>query len=115
MGYCRKDYIVYGYKLPYDLKDDNGNELHLYDDEKYLPYIEGHKGIGYIIILDQMMGKYVVFGEKIHSADQYNGWGFIDIETTITKHPMEVQDKLKELLNITIDDYPTLFIFSHYN
>lgn len=51
MGVDRTDYIIYGWKLPYGLKNSDGNEIDFFED-KYLPYVEGHKGIQYTIIVD---------------------------------------------------------------
>ena len=48
MAINKTDYIIYGWKLPYMVKDMNGEELDLWDD-KFLPYIEGHKNIQYSI------------------------------------------------------------------
>jgi len=46
MGLSRTDYIVYGWKLPLNMTDKDGNEINFWDD-KFLPYIEGHKGEEY--------------------------------------------------------------------
>jgi len=33
MGVDRSDYIMYGWKLPYKLKDNEGNEIDLFDEK----------------------------------------------------------------------------------
>ena len=48
MGVDRRDYIILGYKLAGSFPKDNN--LNLYEDEKLLPYIEGHKGIEHVIM-----------------------------------------------------------------
>ena len=33
MSVDRTDYIVFGWKLPYEMKDSNGEQINFYDDE----------------------------------------------------------------------------------
>lgn len=79
MGVDRTDYIVYGYKLPYELKNENG-KIDLWDD-KFLPMIEGHQGEEFTLISDGMSGQYNVFGLRIESGgDKYEGWDFVNLD-----------------------------------
>ncbi len=113
MGVDRNDYLIYGWKLPYKLKNTNGEKIDLWND-KYLPYIEGHKGIKHSLIIDGMSGQYVVFGQKISSADQYEGWNFINLDLS-NLDSESVKTKFKELFVIELIEEPKLLIFSHYN
>lgn len=113
MGVSREDYIVYGWKLPYDFKDSEGNKIDFLDD-KYLPYIEWHEGVEYTIISDGMCGDYNVFGLLVKNCtDNGDGWDFeeLNIEDFDSN---KVISKYKELLNNDPEEYPKLFIFSHY-
>lgn len=116
MSVDRTDYIVYGWKLPYQIKNKNG-VIDLWDD-KYLPMMKGHKGEEYTIISDGMSGGYTVFGKLIISGgDKYEGWEFNDL--SIDKlDANSVKAKYLELFEL--DDIggigePTLFIFSHFS
>jgi len=117
MGVYRIDYIVYGWKLPYELKNKNG-KIDLWAD-KFLPYIEGHKGIDYILISDGMCGCYNIFGKSLKHAGDHagNGWGFtkLDFEKIDAE---EVKAKYREVFELDEDEditEPYLFIFSHYS
>ena len=78
MGVYRIDYIVYGWKLPYELKNKNG-KIDLWAD-KFLPYIEGHKGVEYTLISDGICGEYNVFGKLLnHAESDGDGWGFTNL------------------------------------
>lgn len=114
MSVDRTDFIVYGWKLPYKLKNENG-EIDLWAD-KFLPFIEGHKGVEYTLISDGMSGEYNVFGKLIaHATDDGNGWGFKNLDFTATNSE-EVKSKYKELFEIdTSPSEPYLFIFSHFH
>jgi hypothetical protein len=114
MGVDRTDHIVYGWKLPCDLKNEQG-EIDLWDD-KYLPYTEGHPGIEYTIITDGMCGEYTVFGLDMGSCwgTRYEGWNFEPID--ITKIDLAAtKAKFAELFEMEPSSEPTLFIFSHFS
>lgn len=118
MGVYRIDYIVYGWKLPYKLKDSKG--IINFDDDKFLPYIEGRKGVKYTIIRDGMDGKYTVFGKLIKQtdSDDYNcGWGFTNLDFS-NHNTEEIKSKYREVFNLEENEImtePYLFIFSHYS
>jgi hypothetical protein len=116
MGVDRTDYIVYGWKLPYDFKDANGDEIDWYDD-KFLPYLEGHEGIKHTLIPDGMCGKYCVFGEII-DFDNDDGWDFqelpLDIQPTWNDEN-NLSKKFEEVFGVDAKELPKLFIFSHYS
>ncbi len=120
MGVDRTDYIIFGFKFsPKDLKQHG---IDLWDD-KYLPYIEGHQGVEYIIVNDGMSGEYVVFGKLINQADENEGSNFKKIEydsffsDQVNK---AIIYKFKELFGnemyASIEDIdPQLLVFSHYS
>ena len=114
MGVDRSDYIVYGWKLPYDIKDKDGNVIDIHDD-KLLPYIEGDSKVSpYRIIADGMTGDYVVFGAIISDAcDDWEGWDFVEIRPHMFSEK-GVMDKYRELFNNNPRTYPTNFIFTHF-
>lgn len=112
MSIDRTDYIVYGWKLPYDMKDSKGQEIDFWD-EKFIPMIEGHKGEEYSLIIDQMMGEYIVFGKVIAEDDE--GWNFTYL-TNIVQDSEKLMNKYREVFNVSgrISE-PYLFIFTHYH
>jgi len=111
MSVNRTDYIVYGWKFPNPMLNNMGQEVDLWDD-KYLPYIEGHQGIDYIIVRND---NYVVFGFCIASGgDKYNGWEFEQLVKTAPPADV-VKAKYGELFGNGQDiSNPTLFIFSNF-
>lgn len=112
MSVERTDYIVYGWKLPYELKNENG-KIDLWAD-KFLPYIEGHKGETFTLVSDGMCGSYNVFGKLLaHATDDGDGWGFKNLDLS-NLNPIEVKEKYKELFNSEPSE-PCLFIFSHFH
>ncbi len=113
MGIDRTDYIMYGWKLPYDLRNKRGEKIDTYS-EKLLPYIEGHKGIEYSLV-EGMSCEYKAFGKVIEQGgDKYEGWDFVKLDFK-NLDPVEVKDKFKELFDIDEIEDPTLFIFSNYH
>ena len=109
MSVDRTDYVIYGWKLPYKLVDDDGNNVDINSD-KIEPYINVQSD-GYILIQDWMGSSYTVFGKLILQSDSY-GFEFKDLNSE-SNDIHEAQDKLKEILNITSERYPSLFIFTH--
>ena len=116
MGVHRTDYIVYGYKLPYKLKNEKG-KIDLWD-EKFLPMIEGHKGEEFTIISDGMCGEYNVFGLLLKiGGDGYEGWDFVHLDFK-NLDAEKVKSKYREVFELKEDDTvaePYLFIFSHFS
>jgi hypothetical protein len=112
MGLYRTDYIVYGWKLPILMTDKDGNKIDFWDD-KFLPYIEGHKGVDFTIVRD-FDKKHLVFGKLI--GINSDGWDYQNIDVT-KLNAKEVQDKYKEVFELEDDVLaePYLFIFSHWN
>jgi hypothetical protein len=114
MGVDRNDYIIYGWKLPFELKNENGEKIDIYDD-KYLPYIEGRRGIEYIIIVDNTCGKYIVFGLLIETdRGDLEGWNFKSLDLT-NLDSEQIKYKYFELFGVNNINEPNLFIFSHYS
>lgn len=115
MGIDRTDYIVYGWKLPYEMKDSKGNEIDLWDD-KYLPMFEGHKGEKYTIIGDMLSDDYIVFGKVLARADDPNGWNFVHLKFQDSEEKEELKDKYREVFDVEGDVAdPYLFIFTHFS
>ena len=114
MSINRTDYIVYGWRLPYKLKDNEGNNIDLYSD-KLLPYVEGHEGVNYSIITDGMCGNYNVFGVILNQGgDEDEGWGFEELNLK------DVDDeKLNKTFEVLFGKTPEvkakMFIFSDFH
>ncbi len=115
MSTNRTDFIIYGWKLPYVMKDIHG-EINFWDD-MFQPYLEWVK-VGDIALIQDVHGKYNVFGIVLNSSSGgfYAGWNFdgIDINgldkekvTSGYKHAFGIPE------NEPVAD-PYLFIFSHY-
>ena len=114
MGVDRRDYVIYGYKMPYDYLESKG--LNIWEDQKYLPFIEEWKKEDYSIIYDQMCAGYIVFGMRIAYADQK---GFEFVELPISGWPNQsdlIKDKFKEIFGISAADFgePKVLLFTHY-
>ena len=111
MGIDRTDYVVYGWKFPEKLRDAEGREVDLWAD-RFLPYIEGHQGVEYVIVRGD---NYVVFGFVVaHGGDQDEGWGFEPLDRGLPK-PHEVQLKYCELFGYKTLSTPSLFIFTRWH
>jgi len=111
MGVYRRDYIIYGWNLPYDLKG-----VDWYDD-KFLPLIEGHEGEDFALILDGMAGVYAVFGLLIQEADEDEGWDFQNLNIPYLNSE-EVKKKYIEVFGLESNTElaePNLFIFTHFS
>lgn len=105
MGVDRQDYIMFGWKLPYDLKNVEGEKI--YD-------LDGESG-EFTLVSDGMCGEYNVYGYVLNDgADDYDGWDFVELDIK----PLDA-DKLKTSLEELIgpNDFgePKLFIFSHFH
>lgn len=118
MGVNRHDYVIVGYKLPYDVSfKESETELNklLYEEERYLPLIEGHKDEKFSIVMDGMGGNYIAFGKLIQSADEYEGFDFLEISVNDIDF-QETITKAKELFKDLDFDFsnPKLLVFSNY-
>jgi len=103
MSLNRTDYIIYGWKLP--VKMDGFN----YWDDKYLPYIEGHPGVDYTIILEEE-NKFLAFGKLIGIAETWDGENinFKNLDSD------EVKEKYGEIFGVEkASAEPYLFIFTN--
>lgn len=107
MGVYRTEYIIYGWKLPYDIGKDQ--ELDLYEIDEILES-------PFSLIVDGMMGKYCVFGEIINQTSD-EGWEFtiLDLEKMDSQ---KLIDKYKEIFKLNSEEIvtdPYLFVFTHYS
>jgi hypothetical protein len=103
MGVDRTDYLMYGWKLPYNSEVNN--------NEKYLPNIEGHKNTSLRLIADGMSGEYMVWGLTIEVADEYEGWEFLEIDIDKNKLKEELMKEINKLGFIKNLNFYCLVIF----
>jgi hypothetical protein len=120
MGVERTDYIVFGFKMNPELL--KRKRINIWDD-KYLPFIEGHKGVPDVFVYDGMNEEYAVFGKLINRAEEHEGVNF----TTISyKDFFDVEESSRvigkfielfgeDMLDELDDDEPQMFVFSHYH
>lgn len=118
MSVDRNDYIIIGYKLPFGVKNKSGQELNnlIWDDDKYLPLIEGWVSEDFRLISDGMSCNYIAFGLEIASSDEYRGFEFTELE--INKDDFDrVRSRAIELFSDFEFDFsqPKALIFSHYS
>lgn len=117
MGVDRSDYIIVGYKLPYDLKDKNGQKLSdLVWDDEFTPLTEGWQNEPFRVVVDGMTGNYIAFGKEILNADEPDGFDFQEISIDDISFT-EVSNRANELfVNFDYDfSKPKILIFSHYS
>jgi hypothetical protein len=121
MSVYRTDYIVHGWKLPYDCidKEDLSKIREEYEEVKSEHNIE--------IIVDGMGGRFLVFGIVIHYSEMYHYdnedyyWEFEDIDLSVIEkgkdHLIIEYNKLfglKSKYKGQIEySSPKTFIFSH--
>lgn len=105
MGVDRNDYIVRGWKLPYQ-KD-------VYWNDKNISMVEGHVGEKFTLIGDGMCGEYLVFGIILYTDNDYEGWKFKVIDNS-QENDDELKSKYQEIFNEEPSE-PKTFIFSHYS
>jgi len=114
MSVYRCDYIIYGYKLPYD--KELARTLKLENNDSY-PYWDG--GVDdYLLKIDDMAGNYIVFGKVLYSNDYYaneadiNFMNFEEIDVNGLR-----LDVLEEHYAYAFGTHPSLerkvFAFSH--
>lgn len=115
MSVDRTDYIIYGWKMPYENMGSDGKELVFYDGPKYRSMTEGHKGEDFSLIVDGMSGEYTVFGFNLsHGGDKYEGWDFVQLDFSKVD-VARVKERFKEVFEKEPETEPTLFIFSHFS
>lgn len=114
MSAYRTDHIVYGWKLPYDIKNSNGESIDLWND-KFLPMIEGHKGEKLTLIRDDMAGEYTVFGIRFKDCNSDEGWDCEILEPCFNGvDALGLIIKFRELFDREPEGNPALLIFSHW-
>jgi hypothetical protein len=111
MGVSREDYIVYGWKLPYEFVDIDD----LYMDDKYLPYVEGSPDVTpYIIVSDGMSGNYMVFGKQILQSEDYEGFDFQELDL-FDHSSQQVKEEFIKVFDKEPEGEPKFLIFSHFH
>ena len=117
MGVQRTDYIVYGWKLPYDIKLASGEELDAVDfweNEELLSMRQGRPGEKYFLITDGMNGNYAVFGRKISSFDEYEGIDFYKVSLEDFNYDSDMLCKYQEIFGEVPSENPSYLIFSQF-
>jgi hypothetical protein len=109
MSVQRIDYVVYGWKMKYI--------PNVYENEKLLPYLQGHKGIEFSLISDTMNGQYQVFGVVISKSDEiYVDFDFKEINIKKMNEKTDLLiDKYYDLFDELPNSLPDLIVFSHFN
>lgn len=119
MGVDRSDYLVYGWKFPYDR-----DVIDVYYDEDLCEKLESQNE--YVFVTDGMMGEYMVFGKLLSYSGDYEGWEFTDIDETLKEVPNKLSlysafdqytgSKINEvLLKHNMSSEPSTFLFSHFS
>lgn len=118
MGVEREDYAFYGWKLPYKMKDAEGNKIQ-WDAEPFNQYPAEGDDEGYAIITDGMNGEYAVFGQLLHKVDNENGEGWEMVELSMSKlvrnYDNDLIQRFTDLFIKLPDSPPKVLIFSHYH
>lgn len=112
MGVNRIDYLIIGYKLPYNVVKD-------WWEKPYEDYIDGLNDVH--IITDGMCGDYAVFG-KILAQSEHNdweGWNFVEIKNEIDNDYSKVEKEFVKVFDglLNFEDYikPKIILFSHFS
>ena len=114
MGVDRSDYIMYGWKLPYEILDNEGNEIDLWDD-KFESVMYQFPDEKFLLVSDGMCGDYNAFGLRVlYCDDDGEGWDFVNLDIS-SFDSEKVKSKYVELFGIEPTTEPTLFIFSHFS
>ena len=117
MGVERTDYIVYGWKLPYDIKLASGKKLddEIWENEELRSMMEGRPGEKYFLITDGMNGNYAVFGKLISSFEEYEGINFHKICLEDFNYDSDMLCKYQEIFGEVPSENSSYLIFSHFH
>ena len=114
MGVYIDYYLIYGWKLPYDMKDINGN-LVRYDNELFTAMIDGEPNQLYSVFLDQMLGKYIVFGKVMLNMSIEDDSCFEDVDLPEMNKNMLIYKFNKLFGESQLNEEPKLFKFIHFS
>jgi hypothetical protein len=112
MGVHKEDFLIIGYKLPYDITD--------WHNEPYNQYkIKGSDYSGFNIIGDGMCGEYAYFGKIIASLNEDDDdWDDVEMSLAKTDAIMqEVRDEFVKIFEgkISLNEHiPKIILFTHY-
>lgn len=116
MGVYRKDYIVFGWELPYEMKYEVNDEDIDFDSDDFVPYIEGHEGAKYTLISDYMSGGYRVFGILVaQDKGGDEGWDFVELKDASPDKEALIAEYVRLFAPVSPPSEPKLFIFSNFS
>jgi hypothetical protein len=113
MSLDRKDYLMLAVNI-------NDKHIDFYDEEneKFLPYIEGHRNVNLRIVEDVMSGEFCFFGKVLKVGEDYDGFDTSPIEISdaiIKSQKSQIADKYFELFNEQINENDIkLYCFTKY-
>lgn len=120
MSISKTNYVVYGFNIPKSVLEKEDGFIDL-DDDKLLPFIEGHKGEAFTLVDDGMCGEYTVFGLLVSRQCFYAEEGAsINIVDVNDLEDSVVEEKTREVFGfddeqMRIIGKPKLIIFQHYH
>lgn len=112
MSVSTTHYIVYGYVFEGKLCKQYQEELEAVEELYY-----NNQLVDIDVIVDGMSGKYTVIGSIIKSGDEYDGFGFFELnpENLVGDLVEKVPNVVKTMLpNVDLPDIK-LMIFTHYS
>ncbi len=112
MGVTKDFYVVYGWKLPYEIKDRRGIEVN-FSQDKIMSCYEGREGEEYSLYLDEGE-EYVVFGINAVGSEFDDDSMFNNIRI-YNESKFDLKSKYTELFDNEIERDPTLFCFTQYS
>jgi hypothetical protein len=108
MGVERKDYIVLGANIK-----DYVNINDMWEDDKYLPYLEGHYNVEYRIIPSCYDDSYVIAGKVLGEYRDHQGISITNLHDLLPSS--EDCSKVVEFLNQFDENLqPQILIFTHW-
>ena len=111
MSVYRRDYIIFGWKLPYDMKYEVDGEDIDFDSEDFETLDPMYR-----LISDGMCGSYRVFGKLIAvSPSDDEGWDFLELKPVVKDKKKLISEYVRLFQCIIPPDEPKLMIFTHWS